>query len=110
MWENDILRLHEEFEFDDGEVDTKTWQFRKIADGKYLANREDLLQPVEAIIRDGTLRYTYLLYLDPATQKNLVRFRDRITMINKRTLKNTAIVLKFGIPVGLVTGVFEKQQ
>ena len=103
------ITLHENFKFDDGEVDTKTWHFRKIAEGRYVANRDDLLQPVEATIRNGTLRYTYHLYLDPVQKKNVVRFKDRITMVNKHTLKNTAIVFKYGIPVGLVTGLFQKQ-
>ena len=38
-WEENALKLHEQFEFDDGETDTKNWLFRKVADGKYIANR-----------------------------------------------------------------------
>lgn len=109
VFENDNLRLHEEFEFDDGETDTKTWHFRKISDGRYMASREDLHRPVEAIIRNETLRYSYVLYMDPHQRKNAVRFWDKITRIDHRTLKNTAVVFKFGIPVGLVTGTFRKQ-
>lgn len=109
IYDGNTLRLHEEFLFDDGETDTKTWHFRKIADGKYMAHREDMLKPVEAILRNGTLRYTYLIYLDSANQSNVVRFRDRISMIDKRTLKNTAIIFKYGIPVGKVTATFQKQ-
>lgn len=108
-WENDTLALHESFEFDDGEKDEKTWLFRKLADGQYIANRADLLRPVDATIRNGTLRYSYSLYLDAAGKNNVVRFIDRITMADAQTLKNRAIVCKFGIPVGLVTGTFHKQ-
>ncbi len=108
-WEDNSLRLHEQFEFDNGETDTKNWLFKKIADGKYIANREDMLKPVEATLRNRTLRYTYLIYLNSTDQSNVVRFRDWITMTDDRTLKNTAIVFKFGIPVGFVTGSFQKQ-
>ncbi len=108
-WEENALKLHEKFEFDDGETDTKNWVFRKVADGKYIANREDMLKPVEATLRNRTLKYTYLIYLDSANQSNVVRFMDRITMVDDRTLKNTAVIFKFGIPVGLVTGIFRKQ-
>ncbi|MEM6462772.1 MAG: DUF3833 family protein [Pseudomonadota bacterium] len=109
VWENDTLSLHEEFSFEDGETDTKIWYFEKKAKGRYIASRSDLLRPVEATIRNNTLRYTYSLYLDPENRKNVVLFRDRITVVDNRTLQNTAVVHKFGIPVGLVRGTFVKQ-
>jgi hypothetical protein len=109
VWKSNTLSLHETFAFDDGETDHKTWQFEKVADGKYVANREDLLRPVHATIQTSTLRYSYSLFLNPAQKKNVVRFRDRITMVDERTLINKAIVFKYGIPVGRVTGIFLKQ-
>lgn len=109
VWNNGVLSLHEDFRFEDGETDHKTWRFEKISESKYIANREDLLQPVEADIRDGSLRYTYSLYLDAEQKKNVVLFKDRITMVDEQTLKNTAVVHKFGLPVGLVRGTFKKQ-
>lgn len=109
VWESDTLSLHEKFAFEDGETDQKIWQFEKVADGKYVANREDLLRPVEATIHNGTLRYSYKLFLNPTQKKNVVRFRDRITIVDERTLINKALVFKYGIPVGKVSGIFLKQ-
>ena len=107
-WAQDTLTLHEKFNFDDGETDEKTWRFTKTAENTYMAHREDVVRPVRAVISSNTLRYSYLLYLDPANSANVVRFRDKIQMVGERTLKNTAIVTKFGIPVALVTGTFTK--
>ncbi|MEM9104006.1 MAG: DUF3833 family protein [Pseudomonadota bacterium] len=110
VWSGGVLSLHEVFTFDDGETDQKTWHFEKVAKGKYIANREDLLQPVEAVIRDDTLRYTYSLYLDSDQKKNVVLFKDRITLLDDHTLKNRAVVHKFGLPVGMVKGTFTKHR
>ena len=107
-WSQDTLTLHEEFSFDDGETDEKTWRFQKIAENTYMASREDVVRPVRALISNNTLRYSYLLHLDPANSANVVRFRDKIQMVGERTLKNTATVFKYGIPVALVTGTFTK--
>lgn len=109
VWESNTLSLQEKFVYSDGERDEKTWQFTKVADGDYVANREDLLRPVKATIQNSTLRYSYSLYLNPTQKKNLFRFRDRITMVDAQTLTNKAIVFKYGIPVGHVTGIFRKQ-
>lgn len=108
-WKDNSLFLHESFQFDDGEAYEKNWEFKKLSEGRYLANREDIVRPATATISGNTLRYNYLLYLDPANHADIVRFRDRITRLDNRTLRNTAVVFKFGIPVAMVTGVFWRE-
>lgn len=103
------LRLREDFVYEDGERDTKTWFFQKVAEGRYIGQRADVKGP--AIVRtgpDGAVRFSYVAEVPTEKSSILLRFNDSLTQVDARTVRNTAQVVKAGFPVGKVDLTFTK--
>ena len=98
----DVLKLREDFRYDDGERDTKTWIFTRTGPKTYSGTREDVLGETTVRISGNTARFTYRVNLDPDGKPNIVRFFDKLVLKKDGTLRNTALVTKFALPVARV--------
>jgi len=98
-WNGKRLKLVEDFVYEDGERDRKTWYFTKVAPNQYRGTREDVVGETLVTVRGDTARFTYQVYLDGEARTNKVRFRDRMTLRPDGTVLNNALVTKFGFPV-----------
>jgi hypothetical protein len=103
------LRLREDFVYDDGERDTKTWFFQKVAEDRYIGQRADVLAPANVRTNaDGTLQFSYVARLETEDGPLLLRFDDTLEQVDRRTVRNTAKVMKAGITIGTVDLTFTK--
>ncbi|MES0810658.1 DUF3833 family protein [Roseibium sp. SCPC15] len=103
------LRLREDFVYDDGERDTKTWFFQKVADGRYIGQRADVISPTNVSTDpNGALRFSYIAELQTQNGPLLLRFDDTLTQVDRRTVRNRAKVMKAGITIGTVDLTFTK--
>ena len=102
-WNGKTLTLIEDFTYNNGEKDRKTWRFTKIDENTYTGTREDVIGTTTLRVKGKKAHFAYDVYLDSKNQKNKVRFRDTLTLLDDGSIANTAIVLKFGIPVAKVT-------
>lgn len=103
------LRLREDFVYEDGEKDTKTWFFQKVADGRYIGQRADVIAPTNVITDgNGALRFSYVAELETENGPLLLKFDDTLTQVDRRTVRNTARVLKAGFTIGTVDLTFTK--
>ena len=107
-WDGKTLSLKENFVFDDGTRDQKTWRFVKTGPGTYRGSREDVIGETSVRIDGNVARFTYLVYLDAERRKNRVRFHDTMTLRTDGTVLNTAWVTKFGFPVALTRVEFRR--
>ena len=98
----DVLKLREDFRYDDGERDTKTWVFTRTGPTTYSGTRDDVLGETTVRISGNTAHFTYRVDLDPDGKPNIVRFFDTLVLKNDGTLRNTALVTKFALPVARV--------
>lgn len=102
-WDGRVLTLVEDFVFSDGEKDRKTWRFTKIAEGRYTGTREDVVG--EALVRqdgnDVLLDYTATVRTQGGTGFP-IRFADRLTLTDARTVLNTATLKYLFFTVGSV--------
>jgi Protein of unknown function (DUF3833) len=104
-----LLTLVEDFVYTDGEKARKTWKFTKKAPGLYTGTREDVIGTTTVRITGNTAKFTYLVDLDEGPGKNIVRFYDTMTLsADGRSIKNRALVTKFGLPVARVKVDFER--
>jgi hypothetical protein len=108
-WNGRTLTLVEDFEFDDGERDRKTWRLERVAPGRYVGAREDVVG--EAVgYQDGPvfrLEYDMLLPSDNGRGRK-VRFRDVMAASRDGSIINDATVGWFGFRVGSVSLVIER--
>ena len=103
------LRLREDFIYDDGERDTKTWFFQKVAEDRYIGQRADVLGLTNVRTDDnGALRFSYVASLETENGPLLLRFDDTLKQVDRNTVENTAKVMKAGITVGTVSLTFKK--
>lgn len=108
-WDGRVLILREDFTFDDGTRDRKTWRFVKTGTNNYRGTREDVIGATLVTV-DGTVaRFNYLVYLDATNRKNKVRFHDTMTLMGDGTVLNTAYVTKFGLPVAWTRVEFRRR-
>jgi len=109
-WEGDTLTLVEDFAFDDGERDQKTWRLQRVAPGRYVGTREDVVG--EAVgFQDGAvfrLEYDVLLPTENGNGRK-VRFRDVMATTSGGDVVNNATVGWFGFRVGSVSLVIQRQ-
>lgn len=102
-WDGRTLTLVEDFAFDDGERDRKTWRLERIAPGRYVGVREDVVGRARGF-QDGRafrLEYDVLLRTEGGVRR--VRFRDVLVLAANDTVRNDAVVGWFGLRVGSVS-------
>ena len=97
-----VLTLREDFRYDDGERDTKTWIFTRTGPNTYSGTREDVVGETTVRLSGNTARFTYRVDLNPGGDPNIVRFHDKLVLKDDGTLRNTALVTKFALPIARV--------
>ena len=65
-WDGRTLILREDFRYDDGERDTKTWRFVKTGPNSYTGTREDVLGETKVTLAGNEAHFNYRVDLDPA--------------------------------------------
>lgn len=108
-WDGRTLVLREDFRYANGEKDTKTWRFRKTGQNTYIGTREDVVGNTKVRIDGNKAFFSYVVDLDPGERRNLVRFRDTLTLsADGRRIVNTAKVFKGPLPVARVQVDFRR--
>ena len=110
IWDGRTLTLREDFTYTDGERDTKTWIFRKVGSGRYLGRREDVIGETEVTIEGTTARFSYEVNLTPKGDATIVRFHDTLHFLADGTIRNTAWVTKWALPVARVKVNFARTE
>lgn len=102
------LRLREDFVYDDGERDSKTWFFQKVAEGRYIGQRSDVRGPANVNTVGDSLKFSYIADIATGNDTVALRFDDTLTQVDSRTVRNTARVIKLGFQIGTVDLTFTK--
>lgn len=97
------LTLVEDFAYDDGERDKKTWQLTRTGDRTYTGTREDVIGEAKAFPDGVNMRLEYVVALKTEAWGDIhVRFRDVLALEDDGTLVNRAVVSKWGLRLGRV--------
>jgi hypothetical protein len=103
-WDGQVLTLVEDFEFEDGEKDRKTWRLTKLENGEFSGTREDVIDTARGFYDGDTFRLEYFIRL-PAkdgSKGTKVKFRDVLVKRDDGVILNTATVGFWGFRVGTV--------
>lgn len=102
-WDGATLTMVEDFAYDDGERDRKTWRFHRDGPRLYRATREDVVGTGRAYADGETMRLDYVVALKMDKWGTVhLRFRDTMSLRADGTVLNRAVVTKWGIRVGHV--------
>ena len=102
-WDGRTLTLVEDFVFDDGETDRKTWRLTRVAPGAYVGTREDVVRLARGRVDGNAFRLDYSARVprdDGGTR--IVTFRDVLVVLPNGDVLNRANVGFAGLHVGTV--------
>ena len=109
-WDGRTLTLREDFVFDDGERDSKTWRFTKQRDGTYRGTRGDVVGVADVWQDGATVRLSYVAEVTGKGGKTRnLAFEDVLVPQSRTVVLNKAVVSKYGFPVGTVEVLFRKR-
>ena len=103
-WDGELFTLVEDFEFDDGERDRKTWRLTRTAPGRYVGSREDVVGQATGFQDGDVFRLEYDMRLPSENGRGMkVRFRDVMALNAEGQVLNNASVGWYGFRVGSVS-------
>ncbi|MEO1198773.1 MAG: DUF3833 family protein [Pseudomonadota bacterium] len=107
--ENNVLTLREDFLYDDGEEETRTWSIRILGDGTYEGTAPGVLGRARGSVVGMAFSWRYGFDLPIGGGKTLrVTFDDRFYLQGDGVMINRARVSKLGLLLGEATIVFSK--
>ncbi|MAK61654.1 MAG: hypothetical protein CMK09_11800 [Ponticaulis sp.] len=103
-WDGETLTLVEDFEYDDGQKDRKTWRLTKLPSGEYSGTREDVIGTARGYLDGPTFRLEYKIRLqnEDGEPGMTVTFKDVLALRPDDVIVNTATIGKWGFKVGEV--------
>ena len=107
-WDGSTLILDEQFNWNDGEKQKRTWKIKKIDNNNYLGTAPDVVGEATGVQYGSAFKFKYDL-LVPFKNKNIkVTFDDWIFKQDDKVAINRATLTKFGLKVGELTVFFVK--
>ncbi|QGT77657.1 DUF3833 family protein [Guyparkeria halophila] len=107
-WEGEEFVLDEDFVYDDGETDQRTWRITPTGEGRYVGRAGDIVGEAAGHEVGQALNWRYVLRLPYGDSTIDVAFDDWMIRRSENVVINRATVTKFGIRVGEVTLFFTK--
>ncbi|MBN1379375.1 MAG: DUF3833 domain-containing protein [Gammaproteobacteria bacterium] len=109
VWKGNICTLEENFLFDDGEQQQRTWTITKLDAHRYSGVAGDVIGEAVGVSYGNALNWRYVLELQVDGKRYKVNFDDWMYLISDDTLINRARVTKFGFRVADVTLFFKRK-
>ncbi|MGQ4658052.1 MULTISPECIES: DUF3833 domain-containing protein [Aeromonas] len=109
-WQEGKGELFEQFHFDDGRQQTRTWYLRKGADGHWRGSASDVVGEAVGKTEGFALNWRYQLDLAlPDGEVVRVSLDDWMYLLDADRLLNRARISKFGIDLGEVLLYIERK-
>jgi Protein of unknown function (DUF3833) len=108
-WQGNEGVLDEDFTYSDGTKQKRIWRIKKLADGRYTGEADDVVGTALGQARGNALNWSYTLSLPVDGSVYQVQFDDWMYLINDRVMLNKAAMSKFGVHLGEVTLSFTKR-
>lgn len=107
--EGAALVLDEDFTYDDGARERRTWRFERDGPTAFKASAADCVGPAIGEITPGRWRMRYGFMLRLRNRLVPVDFDDRLYVVGPRIAINRATMRKWGIKLGTVLIVYERE-
>jgi hypothetical protein len=107
-WVGDTGTLIEQFRFDDGEIQDRTWIITHLGDGRYTGTAGDVVGEAEGKIAGSVFQWQYQLDVPWNDGTIVVNLDDWLYLVDERHVINRTKLTKFGFKVGELTLVIEK--
>ena len=109
-WDGEAMTLVEDFEFDDGKKERKTWVLTQLENGEWTGTREDVIGEARGY-QDGKafrLEYDMALPDEEGNPGRKMRFRDVLVNDTQGAIVNNATVGLWGFRVATINLLIER--
>lgn len=101
-WKDGTGTLEERFEFNDGEIQFRTWTLRPQGDGRYIATAGDVLGDGEARTAGNAFHLGYTLQIQYNGKPLALTVDDWMFRVNDKVVINRSTLHKWGFTVGSI--------
>lgn len=108
-WDGDAGVLDEDFTYSDGSRQRRVWRVRKLADGRFTGEADDVIGQAQGRSAGNAIHWTYTLALPVDGRTWQVQMDDWMFLMEGGVLLNRTAMRKFGIHLGDVTLSFRKR-
>lgn len=108
-WREGVGTLEEDFVFDDGEHSRRVWTIKPAGAGRYVGTAGDVIGAGEVRVAGNSMFLEYVLRIPYGGGTLDLTIDDRMYLVNPDTLINESRMLKFGLEVGEILLVIERQ-
>lgn len=108
-WKDGVGTLDELFKFDDGSEQRRIWKLIKDESGKYVGNANDVIGNSTLEVAGNSLFLDYVLRIPYGEDTLDLHIDDRMYLISDRVLLNESTMFKWGVEVGQITLVIQKE-
>lgn len=106
-WDNGKGTLEERFEFNDGEIQYRTWVLTPTSSG-YDATAGDVLGTGKATIAGNAMNLNYILEINYEGSPLALSVEDWMWQVDENTILNESTLRKWGFKVGSVQLIIQK--
>ena len=107
-WDGSNLVLVEDFKYDDGSEEQRIWKLAKNNENIWLGSAEGVVGVAEGKTSGDMFYWAYTIDLPTPSGERRVSFKDYMWMLSDDRVLNKAYMSKWGLPLGEVTIMFEK--
>ena len=113
-WDGQTLTLVEDFVYEDGATEQRVWTLSKTGPDSWVGTAPGVEGKARGIERGDTFNWRYTIDLpvptaDGGNETIKVSFDDWIWLLSEDRLLNRAYVRRYGVDIGDVIIIFEKQ-
>ena len=108
-WTGDEGVLDEAFTYSDGSTQRCVWRVKKLSDGQYTGQADDVIGTALGTSRGNALNWRYTLALPVDDRVFEVQFDDWMYLMTPSVMLNKARMSKFGVYLGEVTLSFTRR-
>jgi hypothetical protein len=108
-WIGDEGVLDEAFTYSDGSTQRRVWRVKKLSDGQYTGQADDVIGTALGTSRGNALNWRYTLALPVDDRVFEVQFDDWMYLMTPSVMLNKARMSKFGVYLGEVTLSFTRR-
>ena len=109
-WDGETLMLVEDFAYDDGKTEQRTWQIRKTGEHSYEGHADGVIGAAQGLSYGNALNWNYRFALRVGESTWNVIFDDWMFLQDDGVMINRAEVTKFGFQLGELTIAFRKDR
>ena len=109
-WVDGVGTLDEVFKFDDGEEQTRIWKLTRDESGSYVGTANDVVGSSTLEVSGNSLFLDYVLRIPYDDGTLDLHIDDRMYLVSDRVLINESVMTKWGVKVGQITLVIEKNE